>query len=126
LLKNGKFPLLKALKYNLKIGLGTDSLASNYSLDMFKEIRQLKGNIRSELINERLIELVTLGGARVLGLENEAGSLTPGKKADIIAVKIKRPSKRFSPLNYIVSEITSEDVSFTMIDGIIKYDIMNK
>lgn len=119
LLKNGEFPLNTALRYKLKLGLGTDSLASNYSLDMFEEMRMLKNS--SRIKDEQLVKMATLGGAEVLGLEKETGSLTIGKKADIIAVKINCPAKRISPLNYIVSRAASEDVCWTMIDGVVRH-----
>ncbi|MFH1288422.1 MAG: amidohydrolase family protein [bacterium] len=132
LLKNGEFPLQTALKYKLKMGLGTDSLAGNYSLDMFEEMRMLKekwechsrlrGNDGVEVfLGEKLIKAATLGGAEVLGLEKETGSLTPGKKADLIVVKINKPAKIFSPIDYIISKVSSSDVCFTMIDGVAKH-----
>lgn len=123
LLKNGEFPLRSALKYDLKMGIGTDSLASNYSLDMFEEIRMLKNIYGSSLINERLVRIATLGGAEVLGSEKETGSLLPGKKADLIVVKINtRPVKNLSPVDHIVSKAVANDVCFTMIDGLIRFD----
>lgn len=120
LLKNGEFPLNIVLRYKLKLGLGTDSLASNYSLDMFEEMRMLKNS--SHIEDERLIEIATLGGAEILGLEKEVGSLVVGKKADIIAVKIDCPAEQVSPLSYIVSQATSKNVCWTMIDGVAKYE----
>lgn len=120
LLKNGEFPLRTALKYKLKLGLGTDSLASNHSLDMFKEMRMLKNS--SHIEDDRLIEIATLGGAEILGLEKEIGSLAVGKMADIIAVKIDCPAEQVSPLSYIVSHATSKNVCWTMIDGVAKYE----
>lgn len=116
LLKNGKFPLRTALKYKLKMGLGTDSLAGNYSLDMFEEMRKLDSSV---FLGEKLIKMATLGGAEVLGLEKETGSLTPGKKADLIVIKINNPARIFSPVDYIISKALSSDVCWTMIDGVV-------
>lgn len=122
LLKNGDFPFIASQKYDLKTGLGTDSLASNYSLDMFDEIRFLKARMNlPDDIDSRLIELATIGGARVLGIDEATGSLARGKSADVIAVRIRAGanSKSFSPVDYLVSRACASDVAFSMIDGVV-------
>ena len=134
LLNNGAFPFRSSLKYNLKMGLGTDSLASNYSLDMFEEMRALKRLIPSDAyspseLNKKILRIATIGGAEVLGIDNETGSLSVGKSADIIAVKINsalRGRDSFSPIDYLIDEASSSDVTLTMIDGVIKHDISSR
>jgi len=60
------------------ITLGTDSLASNSSLSVLNEMQQLQQ--RAPALNTtQLIEWATLNGARYLGIDNETGSLEPGK-----------------------------------------------
>ena len=39
------------------------------------------------LLPRKLIEIATLGAARVLGLDDRIGSLTPGKRADIVLIR---------------------------------------
>jgi 5-methylthioadenosine/S-adenosylhomocysteine deaminase len=132
-LNNGEFPILSALKHDLRIGLGTDSLAGNSSLDMFEELRFLKESIKSGTLTEdikfdidtRLLEMATMGGADVLGMRDETGSLSIQKRADIIAVKIKDSGYKkesFTPVDYLISKAGASDVDFTMIDGMVKYD----
>ena len=74
-------------------GLGTDSSFNNSTFDLFKEMRvaslQLSPNDNEIVANAfDIIELATLGGASVLGMENDIGSLEPGKSADIVSVNL--------------------------------------
>ena len=74
-------------------GLGTDSTFNNSTFDLFKEMRvaslQLSPNDNEIVVNAfDIIELATLGGASVLGMENDIGSLEPGKSADIVSVNL--------------------------------------
>lgn len=146
LLNNGAFPFLDSLKYDIKTGLGTDSLASNFSLDIFEEMRFIKESVKSGIgsvresqdINEKLIHMATLGGAEALGIEDETGSLSSGKCADIAAVRIDDAAyeaadeaayeaayeaENFSPVDYLVERADASHVMMTMIDGRVKYDV---
>jgi 5-methylthioadenosine/S-adenosylhomocysteine deaminase len=83
---HGSAPLGKLLAAGVRVGLGTDSAASIGALDLFREIRaaaELAG-----LQPTAGLELATLGGARALGLDREVGSLVPGKRGDLVAVRI--------------------------------------
>ncbi len=132
LLKNDGLPISALLKYDINTGIGTDSLASNYSFDMFQELRFLKKSARSMSgggklpanIDARLIEMATIGGARAMGMRNGAGTLAPGGCADMIAVRVDnlRAKEAFSPVYHLISEAKATDVHFTMIDGVVKYD----
>ena len=76
----------------MALGLGTDGAASNNDLDMFEAMRQaaflhkLATRDPRALPAPTVLELATLGGARVLGMERQLGSLEPGKRADLIIV----------------------------------------
>lgn len=75
------------------MGLGTDSTVNNSDYDLFKEMRisslqHFNSGRPKKLSAFEILELATLGGASVLGLEQEVGSLEPGKSADIISIKI--------------------------------------
>ena len=101
---------------------------------MFDEMRFFYRMIRHDVskkfpsldIDKRVLEIATIGGAEVLGIENDTGSLSVGKSADIIAVKIKdnkAKSESFSLVYYLVSEARDSDVALTMINGKVRYDI---
>lgn len=64
------------------LALGTDSAASNRGLNMLREVR-LAAAAFEGVGMDRWIEAATLSAARALGLEDEIGSLTAGKAADL-------------------------------------------
>ncbi len=69
-------------KKNLKITLGTDSLASNEDLNLLNEIKVIQQNFPSLTLHEMLI-WATENGAEFLGLYNQLGDFTPGKTPGI-------------------------------------------
>lgn len=74
---------LRTLGFN--ICLGTDSLASNSSLSMFAEMRELLRKERS-LSPREIVEMATVNGAAAFGQKNELGRIGSGYQADLIAV----------------------------------------
>ena len=74
-------------KLGIPLALGTDSLASNDSLSLFDEARFAAERWPGLFPPEELLYLITLGGARALGLEDLTGSLVPGKRADFLVVE---------------------------------------
>jgi len=82
--RHGAAPISALRAAGIRVGLGTDSVASVGRLDCFAEAkaaRELGG-----LSAEAAVALATLDGARALGLGQETGSLTPGKWGDVVAV----------------------------------------
>ncbi|MEM3653962.1 MAG: amidohydrolase family protein, partial [Candidatus Bathyarchaeia archaeon] len=61
----------------------------------------------------------TINGAKALGLENEIGSIEPGKKADIIMIDLKKPhlTPCFNPISNLVYAAQGSDVDTVIIDG---------
>jgi 5-methylthioadenosine/S-adenosylhomocysteine deaminase len=90
-LGHGIAPLVEMLDAGLRVGLGSDSMASNNRMDLLDEARaaslmQRVRTRRPDVIPARVaLELATLGGARALGLDDRVGSLTVGKDADLAA-----------------------------------------
>ena len=77
------FERLRALGFN--ICLGTDSLASNSSLSLFAEMREL---LRKEasLLPREIVEMVTVNAARAIGQGDMLGRIRAGLNADLIAI----------------------------------------
>jgi 5-methylthioadenosine/S-adenosylhomocysteine deaminase len=84
------------LEAGLSVGLGNDGFAgSNDSADLFREMdlaAKLQKITRMDptvLPAEQVFEMATMGGARVLGMDRQIGSLEAGKRADLISVTLK-------------------------------------
>lgn len=86
-LGNGAPPVELLLAYGVTLGLGTDSLASNADLDLFEEARAL-ARIAPTLTAEKIVAIMTLGGAKALGVEGDFGTLERGKQADLAIFEV--------------------------------------
>lgn len=116
----GRMPLKKFLDAGITVGLGTDSLASSPSLNMWDEMRYAyKVHKKDGVTAQDIFRLATIGGAKALGLDKQIGTLEPGKKADIIAVPL--PKKDTGD---IYSDLLRETKSsiMTMVNGKILYE----
>ncbi len=80
--------LTALLDTGIRVGLGTDSVASVGVLDLLAEARAARA--LASLSADTALALCTLAGARALGLESEAGSLRPGKRGDCVVMAIPR------------------------------------
>lgn len=96
-LKSGIMPYRRYEKLKLVMGLGTD-VAGGFSLSMFNEMKEAienskyldlfsEGKEAPPMTSQEAFYLATLGGARVLSLDKEIGSLKPGKKADFLIIE---------------------------------------
>ena len=115
---------------DLRVGLGTDSAVSNNSLDLWEEMRfalllQRASLEDVEAVTARdVLHLATLGGANAMGLSSRIGSLTPGKQADVIAVRLDQPHAvpATDPYAALVYSARASDVLFTLCAGEVIYD----
>lgn len=125
----GLAPLHEFLQAGIRVGLGTDSPAAIDSADMFTEMRLgmliHRAVNRDEFIGAKtMLELATMGSARALRMEDEIGSLEPGKRADIIVVDLSgsRQTPLVDPVTAVVTGAAAADVIFTMVEGKILYE----
>lgn len=124
-LASGIAPVVQMLAAGISVGLGTDSSAGNNDVDMFGEMNSAaklhKVNTLDPTVMpaETVLEMATMGGARVLGAENKIGSLEPGKKADLIVLDMNQP--HLTPLYTIPSHMVyaarGADVVHSVING---------
>jgi cytosine/adenosine deaminase-related metal-dependent hydrolase len=70
----------------VRVAVGTDSLASVEDLDLFAELRAMR-RIAPAVPAAVLLRSATLEGARALGREAEFGSIAPGRRAALLAVR---------------------------------------
>ncbi len=108
-LASGFCPVQKLLDAGINVALGTDGAASNNDLDMFGEMRTAallaKGvaGDASALPAADALAMATINGARALGIDDICGSLSVGKAADIVAVKMD--DLETQPLYHAVSQL---------------------
>lgn len=81
----GVAPLELMLHHGLLPGIGTDSIASNVELDLWREMRILRED-HPGVEPARILAMATLGGAQALGCGRDFGSLDPGCKASLLNV----------------------------------------
>ncbi|HEX4851834.1 MAG TPA: amidohydrolase family protein [Puia sp.] len=81
-IENSLPPIQLLRKYNCKIVLGTDSLASNDQLNILKEAQTIAKNFPG-IAPEEMLQWCTSNGADALGIKDEFGSFLPGKKPGI-------------------------------------------
>ena len=121
----GRCPLTELLDAGVTVMLGSDATGPDRSYDMFRHMFQCMRYHRfhfrdaSVLPAGKVLEMVTIDAARALGLEDELGSLEPGKKADVILIDMFKP--HLVPANMPVHRVAyfanGNDVDTVIIDG---------
>lgn len=98
--RHDPFPFARLLRAGVNVCLGTDSLASVYrrrgqkmELDLFAEMRAL-AEAHPRVPARQILRLATVNGARALGLPGQAGELTEGAFADLIALKAAKAADK--------------------------------
>jgi len=104
-------PVRKLLDYGVTVGLGTDSLASNESLNFLRELR-IAEEMLPDIHRKELLDMATRGGATTLSLDS--GTLAPGKPADLIGFKWQKNSENWFDVPFGPERL---EVDFTMIAG---------
>lgn len=98
----GVAPFYNLISEGITVGLGTDSCASNYTLNMWDEMRfayLLHNRINDKKITaEDIIMAATINGAKALGLDDKTGTIEIGKEADIIAVRFPKRDTDICPV----------------------------
>lgn len=116
------------LENGINVAIGTDSAASNNSLDMLREMYLAailpKGiNNKADIITpKQILKMATRNGALAQGRE-DCGLVKEGFKADVIVLDLNKPNMYpdFDVINNIVYSANSSDVLLTMVDGEVLY-----
>lgn len=130
---HGWVPVVKALEYGLRPSFSVD-VVTTVPGDMFTQIRAAFGSERARLNavfwerNEpaaglptarQMLEMATINGAHVAGLESRTGSLTPGKKADVVLIDAR--AINVAPIHDAAAAVTLcadvSNVDTVLIDG---------
>ncbi len=129
-LASGVAPIYEYMQHGVSLSLGTDSVASNNRLDMFKEM-YLASVSQKVLLKDAnvvtaqdVITMATRGGAKALLLDHKIGQLKENYQADIIRISLAEP--HWQPKNDLISHLVysgmASDVMMTMVAGKILYE----
>jgi cytosine/adenosine deaminase-related metal-dependent hydrolase len=130
-------PVMKAIEYGLRPSLSIDVVTTAPG-DMFTQIRSAFGTERARvnaeywvknepvpetmLTAKDMLEMATLNGAHVAGLEARTGSLTPGKRADVILIDAR--AINVAPVHDPVAAVTLcadvSNVDTVIVDGVVR------
>ncbi len=127
LASGGVCPVSQLMASGSNIGLGTDSVASNNSLSMLREmhmaslLQKHSSRNASILTAQQILDFATIGGARALGIDDEIGSLEKGKKADFSLVRLDHhsmmPARPSSIVSHIVNSASEEAIDSVYVNG---------
>ncbi len=126
-LGSGIAPITNMLARGISVSLGADGAACNNRLDMFTEMRTAallqKALHGPEVVTaNQALRLATIDGAKAMSLDKEIGSLEPGKKADVILVRLGQlhtTPRRAKPVSSLVYSAQESDVETVIIDGLL-------
>ena len=124
-LASGVAPVPRMMDAGVTVGLGTDGCASNNDLDLLLEmntaakIHKVMSMDPTVMDAKTVSKMATLDGAKVLGLEDEIGSIEAGKCADIIILDMNKPhlTPIYNVYSHIVYAASGSDVSTVIING---------
>jgi len=107
----GSPPLEAFYAMDVEVAFGTDSLASVDDLNMFSELAEAR-RIAPKVPARTLLRSATLTGAGALGFGDQFGSIEPGKRAALIAVRV--PEGVSDVEEYLVSGIQPSAIQWLM------------
>jgi 5-methylthioadenosine/S-adenosylhomocysteine deaminase len=124
-LASGFCPVSACLSAGINVALGTDGAASNNDLDMLGEMRTaaLLGKAVSQNASAvpamAALQMATINGAKAIGLEQEIGSLSVGKAADVIAIDLNHLETQplYCPISQIVYAASRQQVTDLWVAG---------
>jgi 5-methylthioadenosine/S-adenosylhomocysteine deaminase len=120
----GVAPVSRMIRLGIPVSLGTDGIGSN-TRNMF-EVMRTAAYIQKvhtmdpmSITSQKLLEMVTIEGAKALGMDNEIGSLEEGKKADVLVINTKKihMTPYRNPVPAVVYCANPSDVDTVIVDG---------
>lgn len=103
----GDPPVERFYASGVRVAVGTDSLASVENLNLFAELAAVR-RLAPGVPAGRLLESATRAGATALGFQADFGSIEPGKRAQLLAVRL--PDQVTNVEEYLVSGVAPSDV----------------
>jgi cytosine/adenosine deaminase-related metal-dependent hydrolase len=122
--RNGQIQYFELEEMGVQLGLSIDASAAT-NADFFNVMRALmwsdwqRRGAPQKLKPKRLVELATIEGAKLLGIADRTGSLTPGKRADLIT--IRKNDINMAPVGdayyAVLFQAQPSNVDTVMVDG---------
>jgi 5-methylthioadenosine/S-adenosylhomocysteine deaminase len=129
-------PVVKAMGYGLRPSLSID-VVTTVPGDMFTQMRAAFGADRARanavfwqqnepaenlLTARQMLEIATINGAHVAGLESRTGSLTPGKKADVVLLDARRLNVApvIDPVAAVTLSADVSNVDTVIVNGVVR------
>jgi 5-methylthioadenosine/S-adenosylhomocysteine deaminase len=125
-LASGIAPVVKILNLGIPMGLGTDGVAgSNNDVNMMEEmdlaskLQKVTSNDPQALPAEQAFAMATILGAKALRLDSMIGSIEPGKRADMITIRMDQPHAvpMYNVYSQLVYALKGSDVQDVMVNG---------
>jgi 5-methylthioadenosine/S-adenosylhomocysteine deaminase len=113
------------VRAGIPVGLSVDTVTLSGNADMFAIMKAIQNIENGRALDEfaitarRVLELATIEGARTMGLDRAVGSLTPGKRADLIMVDTRALNLAMltEPAHMLVEAAQPANVDTVIIDG---------
>jgi 5-methylthioadenosine/S-adenosylhomocysteine deaminase len=130
ILGSGVAPIVDFTKHGVNISLGTDGAASNDSQNLIEVMKagallqKVHNHDSAALSAWEIFSMATDQGAACINMQDQIGSLTVGKKADLISVDFKKPNTTpcYDPIASLVYSGNSENIAMAMVEGEIIFD----
>ena len=125
----GVAPIQQMIAQKVVVGLGNDG----YVFNMFENMRtafllhRLNSRDPNAIDSYTVLEMATINGAKLYGMEKEVGSIEVGKKADIILIKpnvLPTPLTSDTAVGHIINTVDADDVEHVFVEG--KQIVRNK
>ena len=130
---HGTPPTAKALQHGLRPSLSID-VVTTVPGDMFTQMRFLwaqdrllaheaafaaETDVTGLLSSRDVLEFATVEGARVCGLEDRTGSLTPGKQADVVVIRCDHTNTYpvIDPVSTVVLQADTRNIDTVFVGG---------
>ena len=125
---HGRAPFATFVQKEIRVGFGSDSVASNNTCDLLEEARFAILTARASESAEHPAQMPgaeialrasTLGGATALGLESQTGALFEGAQADMAVVSLTGAHQTpvFDPVTALIFASSGRDVLMTIVAG---------
>ena len=121
----GRCPAPELIGKGVTVCLGSDAGAPDRGFDMFRHMAQCMHYHRRHFRDPsfmppgKVLEMATIDAARALGVQEDLGSLEPGKKADIVLVDMRKPHlwPPNMPITRLAHFANAADVDTVVVDG---------